>query len=242
MEARMSGPANPDVITAIQHLYKAIHAGGADKRLLSLVHLRTSQIIGCSPCVFASIESAQKAGETDERLHNVVAWRETPFYTEEERAALALTEAATRLQDGAPGVTDEIWDAAADHFSEEQLNAIILRPARPGEPGGASSPRRRVAERTLGWLMHHRRLARESSRSRGSSAPSRALFALIRNHVVMRSGMLLIAAPASSPGYGSSQVRPRSAASSTADPSFVTSAFDPARPPAFRSHEQQCPI
>ncbi|MEV0116822.1 carboxymuconolactone decarboxylase family protein [Streptomyces sp. NPDC050844] len=126
MEARVTSPANPDVITAIQHLYKAIHAGGADQHLLSLIHLRTSQINGCSPCVFASIEAAKKAGETDERLHNVVAWRETPFYTEQERAALALTEAATRLQDGAPGVTDEIWDAAADHFGEEQLNAIIL--------------------------------------------------------------------------------------------------------------------
>ncbi|WP_024760007.1 carboxymuconolactone decarboxylase family protein [Streptomyces exfoliatus] len=126
MEARMNGPANPDVITAIQHLYKAVHSGGVDQRLLSLVHLRTSQINGCSPCVFASIESARKAGETDERLHHVVAWRETPFYTDEERAALALTEAATRIQDGAPGVTDEIWDAAAAHFSEEQLGAIIL--------------------------------------------------------------------------------------------------------------------
>lgn len=126
MEARMNVPANPDVITAIQHLYKALHSGGVDPRLLSLVHLRTSQINGCSPCVFASIEAARKAGESDERLHNVVAWRETPFYTEEEQAALALAEAATRLQDGAPGVTDEIWDAAADHFSEEQLGAITL--------------------------------------------------------------------------------------------------------------------
>ncbi|MFH8370464.1 carboxymuconolactone decarboxylase family protein [Streptomyces sp. NPDC018031] len=126
MEARTTGPANPDVITAIQHLYKAIHAGGVDQRLLSLVHLRTSQINGCSPCVFSSVESARKAGETDERLHNVVAWRETPFYTERERAALALTEAATRLQDNAPGVTDAIWEAAADHFSEEQLGAITL--------------------------------------------------------------------------------------------------------------------
>lgn len=126
MEARMNVPANPDVITAIQHLYKALHSGGVDSRLLSLVQLRTSQINGCSPCVFASIEAARKAGESDERLHNVVAWRETPFYTEEERAALALAEAATRLQDGAPGVTDEIWDAAADHFSEEQLGAITL--------------------------------------------------------------------------------------------------------------------
>ncbi|MFD6278606.1 carboxymuconolactone decarboxylase family protein [Streptomyces sp. NPDC060209] len=129
MEARLTSPANPDVITAIQHLYKAVHAGGVDNHLLSLIHLRASQINGCSPCIFASIKSAQKAGETDERLHNVVAWRETPFYTEEERAALALAEAATRLQDGAPGVTDEIWDAAAEHFSEEQLGAIILEVA-----------------------------------------------------------------------------------------------------------------
>jgi AhpD family alkylhydroperoxidase len=126
MEARMKGAANLDVSTAIQHLYKAIHAGGVDPRLLGLVHLRASQINGCSPCVFAGIESARKHGETDERLHNVVAWRETPFFTEEERAALALTEAATRIQDGAPGVTDEIWDAAAAHFDERQLSAINL--------------------------------------------------------------------------------------------------------------------
>lgn len=126
MEARMKGTLNPDLGTAIQHIYKAIAAGGVDHRLLSLVHLRASQINGCSPCVFASIDSAKKAGETDERLHHVVVWRETPFFTDEERAALELTEAATRIQDGAAGVTDEIWDAAADHFAEEQLSAIIL--------------------------------------------------------------------------------------------------------------------
>jgi AhpD family alkylhydroperoxidase len=126
MEARMKSPGNPDVITAIQHLNKAIHAGGVDPLLLELVHLRASQINGCSPCVFAGVESAKKHGETEERLHNVVTWRETPFFTEEERAALALTEAATRIQDGAPGVTDEVWDAAAAHFDQKQLSAIIL--------------------------------------------------------------------------------------------------------------------
>ncbi|WP_327350886.1 carboxymuconolactone decarboxylase family protein [Streptomyces sp. NBC_01304] len=126
MEARMTSAPNPDVTTAIQHLYKAIYAGGVDGSLLGLIHLRASQINACSPCVFASTEAAKKAGETDQRLHHVAAWRDTPFYTDEERAALALTEAATRLQDGAPGVTDEIWDAAADHFTEEQLGAITL--------------------------------------------------------------------------------------------------------------------
>ena len=126
MEARMKSQANPDVITAIQQLNKAIHAGGVDPLVLELVHLRASQINGCSPCVFAGVESAKKHGETEQRLHNVVTWRETPFFTEPERAALALTEAATRIQDGAPGVTDEIWDAAAAHFDEKQLSAIIL--------------------------------------------------------------------------------------------------------------------
>ncbi|MFI6743604.1 carboxymuconolactone decarboxylase family protein [Nonomuraea sp. NPDC050451] len=126
MEARTQSPANFDVITAIQHLHKAVHAGGVDPLVLELVHLRASQINGCSPCVFAGVASAKKHGETDERLHNVVTWRETPFFTEPERAALALTEAATRIQDGAQGVTDEIWDAAAAHFDEKQLSAIVL--------------------------------------------------------------------------------------------------------------------
>ncbi|WP_147944903.1 carboxymuconolactone decarboxylase family protein [Microbispora sp. CSR-4] len=126
MEARMKSPANPDVTTAIQHLFKAVHSSGVDPRVLELVHLRASQINGCSACVFAGVASAKKHGETDERLHNVVAWREAPFFTEAERAALALTEAATRIQDGAPGVTDEIWDDATAHFDESELSAIIL--------------------------------------------------------------------------------------------------------------------
>ena len=129
MSARMKSRSNPDVINAIQQLNKAIHTGGVDPLLLGLVHLRASQINGCSPCVYAGVASAKQNGETDERLHSVVAWRETPFFTEAERAALALTEAATRIQDGAPGVTDEIWEAAAAHFDERQLSAIIMEVA-----------------------------------------------------------------------------------------------------------------
>ncbi|MGW2051404.1 carboxymuconolactone decarboxylase family protein [Streptomyces sp. NPDC001858] len=126
METRMKSPGDPQVIAAIQQIVKAIQAAGVDPLVLELVHLRASQINGCAPCVYAGTRSAKKHGETDERLHSVAAWRETPFFTEEERAALALAEAATRIQDGAPGVTDEIWDAAADHFDEKQLSAIIL--------------------------------------------------------------------------------------------------------------------
>ncbi|WP_067487817.1 carboxymuconolactone decarboxylase family protein [Actinomadura hibisca] len=126
MQARLKSTTNPDVTTAVQHLYKAIHSSGVDPRVLELVHLRTSQINGCSPCVHAAVASAKKHGETDERLHNVVTWRETPFFTEQERAALALTEAATRIQDGAPGVTDQIWAEATAHFDDGRLSAIIL--------------------------------------------------------------------------------------------------------------------
>jgi AhpD family alkylhydroperoxidase len=123
---RAIGGGSPEVFTAVQQLNKAIHSAGVDRRLLALVHLRASQINGCSPCICSSIQSGKKAGETDERLHNVAAWRETPFYTDEERAALQLAEAATRLQDGAAGVTDDVWDDATDYFDEKQLNAIIL--------------------------------------------------------------------------------------------------------------------
>ena len=126
MQARMTSPTNADVTKAIGLLYKAIHSAGVDARLLELVHLRASQINGCSPCVYAGVLSAKKNGETDERLHNVITWQETALFSDAERAALALTEAATRIQDGALGVTDQVWDAAADHFDEGQLSAIIL--------------------------------------------------------------------------------------------------------------------
>ncbi|MFI8194557.1 carboxymuconolactone decarboxylase family protein [Streptomyces sp. NPDC085946] len=118
---------NPDVRTAIQHLQKAIAAGGADPKLLALVHLRVSQINGCSACVHASVAGGKKVGDTDERLHSAAAWREAPFHTDAERVALALAEAATRLQDGAQGVIDEIREEINAHFTEEQIGAINLK-------------------------------------------------------------------------------------------------------------------
>ena len=126
MQPRETGAPDPDANAGIQLLIKATRAAGVDPAVLELVHLRASQINGCAPCVYGGVHAAKKRGETDERLHNVVAWRETPFYTDAERAALALTEAATRIQDGAPGVTDDVWAAAAKHFDERQLGAITL--------------------------------------------------------------------------------------------------------------------
>jgi AhpD family alkylhydroperoxidase len=91
-----------------------------------LVHLRASQINGCSVCVDMHAKGALKAGESEERLFAVAAWRDTPYFSDAERAALALTEALTRAADRADAVPDEIWDAAAEHFDEPQLGALVL--------------------------------------------------------------------------------------------------------------------
>ena len=128
MQARMSHPAMivPNAMEALQALGAAVGQGGVPARTLELVHLRASQINGCSFCVDYGARSAKKAGETDERLFAVAAWRETPYFTDAERAALALTEAVTRLADRSDPVPDELWDEATRHYDEQGLAAIIL--------------------------------------------------------------------------------------------------------------------
>ena len=102
------GVVIPDALTAIRALNEAIKQGGVPpRRTLDLVHLRASQINGCSVCVGAAA-TAKKDGESDERPFTLVAWRDTPFFTDAERAALALTEAVTRLSDRTDPVPDEI--------------------------------------------------------------------------------------------------------------------------------------
>lgn len=127
-KARMTNPALllPPTMEAIGKLTEATRSAGVDPRTLELVHLRASQINGCSACVKLGVGAAVKAGETTERLTAVAAWYESSEFDDAERAALALAEAATRLADRPGAVTDEIWDAAADHYDEKQLAAIIL--------------------------------------------------------------------------------------------------------------------
>jgi AhpD family alkylhydroperoxidase len=125
-QPRINNPATPETQSAINSLYKAAHSAGVPAETLELVHLRASQINGCAPCVDAGARNAKKSGMSDERLFAVAVWRETPYFTEAERAALALAEAATRLADRADAVPDEIWDAAAKHFDEKELGAIVL--------------------------------------------------------------------------------------------------------------------
>lgn len=128
MQPRMKSPAKvlPEAGRAIYALLRATKEGGVPEDVLELVHLRTSQINGCSFCVDAGARSAKRAGVSDERLFAVAAWREAPYFTDSERAALALTEAVTRLADRSDPVPDVIWDEAAQHYDEKGLAALIL--------------------------------------------------------------------------------------------------------------------
>src|SRR5437773_9627049 len=128
MQSRMKNPAM--VITAamqpVQALWASAQQGGVPPRTLGLVHLRASQINGCSACVDGGSRGAKEAGETDERLFAVAAWRDAPYFTDAERAALALTEAVTRLGDRTDPVPDAIWNEAARHFDERTLAALLV--------------------------------------------------------------------------------------------------------------------
>src|SRR5689334_11926125 len=116
----------PDALQALRELGSAAHKGGVSARTLSLVEVRASQINGCSVCVDMHSRILKKQGETDERLFAVAAWRDAPYFTDAERAALALTEAATRLSDREDPVPDEIWNEAARNYDEKALAALMI--------------------------------------------------------------------------------------------------------------------
>jgi AhpD family alkylhydroperoxidase len=128
MQARMSNPAMlvPKAMQALQAVGALTQNSGLKEGLLELVYLRASQINGCSVCVDGHPRLAKKAGETDERLFAVAAWRDSPYFTDAERAAFALTEAVTRLSDRTDPVPDEIWNEAARHYDEPTLAALLI--------------------------------------------------------------------------------------------------------------------
>ena len=111
---------------AMLKLEAFLRSSSLPRRTVDLVKVRASQINGCSFCVDKHSHDAQQDGETTERLFAVAAWREAPYFTAAERAALALTESATRLADSGHGVPDEVWDTAAEHFDEETLAALVM--------------------------------------------------------------------------------------------------------------------
>jgi len=128
MEPRIENPALtvPGVMPALQRLSTAVRRAGIPDTTLYLVELRASQINGCSVCVDIHSRELENAGEPAHRIFTLAAWRETPYFDDAERAALALTEAATRLADSPDPVPDEVWEEAARHYDEAQLSALVV--------------------------------------------------------------------------------------------------------------------
>jgi AhpD family alkylhydroperoxidase len=125
MKARLQNPAMivPDAMPALQTLAKVVQTVDLPPQTLGLVHLRASQLNGCAACIDGHLRYHGKQ-DTVERMMMVAAWRESPLFTDAERAALALAEAMTHLRED--GVPDDVWNAAAKQFSEAQLGGLVL--------------------------------------------------------------------------------------------------------------------
>lgn len=128
MQSRISQPAMilPGAMEALMALNTAAEQGGVPAKTIHIAHLRASQINGCSVCVDLHAGLAKQAGDTDQRLIAVAAWRDAPYFTDAERAALALTECITRLSDRSDPVSDDVWNEAAQHYDEKGLAALVL--------------------------------------------------------------------------------------------------------------------
>jgi AhpD family alkylhydroperoxidase len=128
MKPRMTNAAAvlPEAMEPLLALGAAVKGAGLPVNLIELVNMRASQINGCSVCLHMHSRDLRKAGETDERLDTLAGWRDAPWFTDAERAALALTEALTRVADRPDAVTDEIYAAAAEHYDERELATLIF--------------------------------------------------------------------------------------------------------------------
>ena len=129
MQARMNNIATvfPEIIGTLTSLNHIADKAGLSPKVLGLVHLRASQVNGCSVCVDMHWQySRNNADDTEERLFAVAAWRDAPFFTDAERAALALAESVTRLSDRTDPVPDAIWNDAAKHYDEKGLAGLLI--------------------------------------------------------------------------------------------------------------------
>src|ERR671911_870431 len=128
VQGRMNNPVMlvPGALQPLLELANSAREVGLSPRTADLVHLRAAQVNGCSYCVDMHSRDLKEAGETDERLFAVAAWREAPYFSEAERAGLALTEAATRLSDRPDPVPDGVFEEAARHYDEPTLAALII--------------------------------------------------------------------------------------------------------------------
>ena len=115
---------NPGIMQAMFGLEKQIRKAGLDHRLLDLVKMRASQMNGCAYCLDMHSKDARAEGETEQRLYGLSAWRDAPYYSDRERAALELTEALTRISEH--GVSDEIYERVRAQFSEDEIAHLTL--------------------------------------------------------------------------------------------------------------------
>ena len=128
MEARMTHPVFL-VPAALEALTAYSHAGaglGVPTETIEMINLRASQINGCSVCVQLHSAALKKEGTSDERLYAVAAWRDAPYFTDAERAALELAEAMTRVADRGDPVSDELWSSLTTHYDERQITALMI--------------------------------------------------------------------------------------------------------------------
>ncbi|HZT78367.1 MAG TPA: carboxymuconolactone decarboxylase family protein [Vicinamibacterales bacterium] len=116
----------PEAMQALVALGRSAEHADVPRKTIDLMHLRASQLNGCSVCVDMHWRAARQAGETDERIFGVAAWRDMPYFTDAERAALALTEAVTRIADDPDAVPDAVWNEAARHYDERGLAALLV--------------------------------------------------------------------------------------------------------------------
>jgi AhpD family alkylhydroperoxidase len=128
MEALIDNPVMtfPSANHALTKLRASVDDAGIPETTHLLIEVRASQINGCGVCLDMHTRELRHAGEPEERISTVAAWREVPYFTDAERAALALTEAATRLADRPDPVPDEVWEDAARHYTEPQLAALVI--------------------------------------------------------------------------------------------------------------------
>ncbi|UJB39972.1 carboxymuconolactone decarboxylase family protein [Streptomyces sp. A1-5] len=129
MDTRLNYFADPTAGKALKHFMaagKTLKDSPLPASTQELVALRVSQINGCAACIDMHTKEAAAAGESSVRLNLVVAWREATVFTDAERAALALAEEGTRVADAGEGVSDEVWELAAEHYDEEQLAALVI--------------------------------------------------------------------------------------------------------------------
>jgi AhpD family alkylhydroperoxidase len=150
MQARMTSIAVlvPDALKALTAFSASAENAGVPETTATLVRLRASQVNGCSVCTEMHSRDMKKAGESDERVFAVAAWRDSPCFTDAERAALALTEAATRLADRPDPVPDEVWHEAAEYYDERALACLIVEIAAINAFNRLSVPTRQPSGRT----------------------------------------------------------------------------------------------